>query len=123
MPHHVFGDGGFGNLNAQFQQLTVNAWCTPAGVVAAHHPDQIPNLSRHAGSTPVARGSLCRRVALYGGHLLQASTSFNRRHCFEFAKEENSQKVLRKKIEGLISKASVDELQRAYRVLRALLEP
>jgi XRE family transcriptional regulator, regulator of sulfur utilization len=42
---------------------------------------------------------------------------------FQFDKEENSEKVLRKKIEGLISKASADELQRAYRVLRALMEP
>ena len=32
MPHHVFGDGRFGNLNAQLEQLTVNAWCTPAGL-------------------------------------------------------------------------------------------
>ena len=51
MPHHVFRDGGFGNLNAQLEQLTVNAWRTPARVVAAHHPDQIPNLLRHAGPT------------------------------------------------------------------------
>jgi|SRR5579871_2215339 len=42
---------------------------------------------------------------------------------FRFDKEENSEKVLRKKIEGLISKATVDELQRVYRILRALLEP
>ena len=51
MPHHVFGDGGFGNVYAQLEQLTVNAWCTPARVVSAHRPDQIPNLPRHAGST------------------------------------------------------------------------
>lgn len=42
---------------------------------------------------------------------------------FQFHKEENSEKVLRRKIESLISKASADELQWAYRVLRALLEP
>jgi hypothetical protein len=56
MPHHVFGDGGFGNLNAQLEQLGVNAWRTPARVVAAHHPDQVPNLLRHAGSTWLAGG-------------------------------------------------------------------
>ena len=28
MPHHVFGDGGFGNLNAQLE-LAVNAWSAP----------------------------------------------------------------------------------------------
>jgi len=32
---------------------------------------------------------------------------------FQFDKEENSEKVLRRKIEGLISKASAEELQRA----------
>jgi hypothetical protein len=28
MPHRVFGDGGFGNLNAQLE-LAVNAWSAP----------------------------------------------------------------------------------------------
>jgi len=41
MPYHLFRDGGFRNLNAQLEHLAVNAWCTPARVVAAHHPDQI----------------------------------------------------------------------------------
>jgi hypothetical protein len=27
MSHHVFGDGGLGNLDTQFQQLAVNARC------------------------------------------------------------------------------------------------
>jgi len=45
------------------------------------------------------------------------------RHFFQFDKEENSDKVLRRKIEGLISKASGDELQRAYRLLSELLKP
>jgi hypothetical protein len=52
MSHHVFADGRFGNLDAQFQQLAVNAWRTPARVVAAHHPNQIPDLLRHLGPTP-----------------------------------------------------------------------
>jgi hypothetical protein len=54
MPYHVFGNGGFGNLNAQLEQLAVNAWRTPARVVAAHHPDQISNLLWHAGPTWLA---------------------------------------------------------------------
>lgn len=37
---------------------------------------------------------------------------------FQFDKEENSNKVLHRKIEGLICKASADELQRTYRVLK-----
>jgi hypothetical protein len=51
MPNHVLGYGRLRDLNSQFQQFAVNAWCTPARVVAAHHPDQIPNLLRHAGPT------------------------------------------------------------------------
>src|SRR5712692_8708211 len=54
MSHHVFGDGWLGNLDTQFQQLAVNAWCTPARVVTAHHPDQIADLLRHAGPTWLA---------------------------------------------------------------------
>ena len=54
MSHHVLGDGGLGDLDAEFQQLAVNARCTPARVVAAHHPNQIPNLLRHPGPTWLA---------------------------------------------------------------------
>ena len=54
MSHHVFGDGGLGNLDTQFQQLAVNARCTPARVVAAHHPDQIADRLRYAGPTGLA---------------------------------------------------------------------
>src|SRR6266436_1021981 len=54
MSHHVFGDGWLGNLDTQFQQLAVNAWCTPARVVTALHPDQIADLERHAGPTWLA---------------------------------------------------------------------
>src|SRR6266446_3844344 len=54
MPNHVLGYGRLRDLNSQFQQFAVNAWCTPARVVAAHHPDQIPNLLRHAGPTWLA---------------------------------------------------------------------
>ncbi len=55
MSHHVFRDGGFGDLDAQFQQLAMNARCTPARVVAAHHPNQIPNLLRALGRPGLPR--------------------------------------------------------------------
>jgi transcriptional regulator with XRE-family HTH domain len=42
---------------------------------------------------------------------------------FQFEKEELDDKILRKRIEALINAAEADELQRVYRVLRALLEP
>ena len=54
MSHHVLGDGGLGDLDAEFQQLAVNARRAPERVIAAHHPDQIPNLLRHPGPTGLA---------------------------------------------------------------------
>jgi transcriptional regulator with XRE-family HTH domain len=42
---------------------------------------------------------------------------------FQFDKEESNERILRKKIDGLISAASADELQRVYQVLRAMPEP
>ncbi len=55
MSHHVLGDGGLSDLDAEFQQLAVNARCAPAWVVATHHPNQIPNLVRYPASTWLAR--------------------------------------------------------------------
>jgi transcriptional regulator with XRE-family HTH domain len=42
---------------------------------------------------------------------------------FYFDREENDEKVLRKKIEALLHNRSPQQLQQAYRMLRALLEP
>ena len=42
MPHHVFGDSGFGHLKAQ---LAVNAWCAPSagccGSVSGSDPEPL----------------------------------------------------------------------------------
>jgi hypothetical protein len=51
MPYHVLGDGGLGDLEAQLQQLAMDPRGTPARVVAAQHPNQIPNLLWHSGPT------------------------------------------------------------------------
>ncbi len=42
---------------------------------------------------------------------------------FQFDREESNEKVLRKKIEALIQKSSPVQLQHAYRILKAVLEP
>jgi transcriptional regulator with XRE-family HTH domain len=42
---------------------------------------------------------------------------------FEFDKEEQDERILRKKIESLLHDRSPQQLQQAYRMLRALLEP
>jgi transcriptional regulator with XRE-family HTH domain len=42
---------------------------------------------------------------------------------FQFDREENDERVLRRKIDGLLHDRSAQQLQQAYRMLRALLEP
>jgi transcriptional regulator with XRE-family HTH domain len=42
---------------------------------------------------------------------------------FHFDKEENDERVLRRKIEVLLHDRSPQQLQQAYRILRTLLEP
>ena len=42
---------------------------------------------------------------------------------FQFDRVENNEKVLRRRIESLLQKSSPAQLDQAYRVLKALLEP
>ena len=42
---------------------------------------------------------------------------------FHFDREENDERVLRRKIEGLLHNCSPQQLQQAYRILRGFLEP
>ena len=42
--NHVFGDGGFRNLNVQLHQLAVDPGCAPDRVLAAHDSNQIADL-------------------------------------------------------------------------------
>jgi len=42
---------------------------------------------------------------------------------FQFEKEESDEKVLRKRIDMLLAKATPQQLQQSYRILRAALEP
>ena len=60
MADHVLRHRGLRDLDAQFQQLAVNAGCTPTRVVVAHRPNQIPNLLRQARPTRLATANLPR---------------------------------------------------------------
>src|SRR3954451_12263880 len=51
MSQHVFSNSRFGDVDSEFEQLTVYSWSTPHGIVATHHPDQITNLLRHSGAS------------------------------------------------------------------------
>ncbi|OFV95681.1 MAG: hypothetical protein A3H28_15485 [Acidobacteria bacterium RIFCSPLOWO2_02_FULL_61_28] len=42
---------------------------------------------------------------------------------FQFDREESNEKVLRRRIEVLLQKSSPAQLQQAYRILKAVLEP
>lgn len=42
---------------------------------------------------------------------------------FQFDREEGDEKTLRKRVESLVNRASPQQLQQAYRVLKALTEP
>ena len=40
----IAGDGAFGDVEAQFQKLTVNSGSAPAGILVRHSPDESSNL-------------------------------------------------------------------------------
>ncbi len=42
---------------------------------------------------------------------------------FQFDREETDEKTLRRKIEALLQKSTPQQLQQAYRVIKALVEP
>jgi hypothetical protein len=42
---------------------------------------------------------------------------------FQFDREESDEKALRRKMDALLQKSNPRQLQQAYRLLRALLEP
>jgi len=49
--HHVFADTGLADVDAEFEQLAVNARCTPAWILPAHLADQISGLAGNDGSS------------------------------------------------------------------------
>ena len=47
--HHVFADTGLADVDAEFEQFTVDAGCTPTGILPAYLADQIANLAAMTG--------------------------------------------------------------------------
>jgi len=39
------------DVDAEFEQLTVDPWCTPTGILSAHFVDQISDLARNDRSS------------------------------------------------------------------------
>src|SRR5436853_7528817 len=52
--HHVFADAALPDFDAEFEQLAVDAGCTPTGILPAHPADQISNLSGNDRSSGLA---------------------------------------------------------------------
>jgi hypothetical protein len=52
--HHVFADTGLADVDAQLEQLTVNAGCTPTRILAAHPADQVAHLAGNYRSSRLA---------------------------------------------------------------------
>src|SRR5262249_17432115 len=64
MADHVFGDGCFGNRNAQFQHFAVNPRCSPERVMATDSSNQIARLPRNTGASRSAVTNLPGPVPL-----------------------------------------------------------
>jgi hypothetical protein len=55
---HVFTDAALADVDAEFEQLAVDARCAPTGVLPAHPADQIPELARNDRSPRLAAAQL-----------------------------------------------------------------
>src|SRR5215831_4128305 len=51
MADHVFGNRGFGDLNAQLEQFAVDSRRSPAHIVSTQSPYEFPNLFRNRWPT------------------------------------------------------------------------
>ena len=49
--HHVFAHAALPDVDAEFQQLAVDAGCTPPGILPAHLADQASDLARNDWSS------------------------------------------------------------------------
>src|SRR5262245_52736195 len=47
----IFTHAGFADLDAEFEQLTMNAWSSPNRIFAAHRSNQLAHLFGHARSS------------------------------------------------------------------------
>ena len=54
MTGHVLADTGLADVDAQLEQLTVNAGCTPTRILAAHPADQVAHLAGNYRSSRLA---------------------------------------------------------------------
>jgi hypothetical protein len=51
---HVFADADLTDVDAELEQLTVDPWCTPTGILSAHLADQLSDLTGNDRSSRLA---------------------------------------------------------------------
>src|ERR1700694_5908088 len=51
---HVFAHAGLTDVDAELEQFTMDAGCTPSGVFAAHPADQVADFAGKRGSSRLA---------------------------------------------------------------------
>jgi len=56
--YHVFADTALADVDAEFEQLAVDAGRTPTGILPAHRADQISDLARNDRSSRLAAAHL-----------------------------------------------------------------
>src|SRR6516162_8634540 len=56
--HHVFAHTGLTDVDAEFQQFTVDAGCTPPGILPAHRADRVSDLARNERPSRLAAADL-----------------------------------------------------------------
>ena len=56
--HHLLGDAGLADVDAQLKEFAVNARCTPSGILSAHPADQISNLTTDDGASGLSLSNL-----------------------------------------------------------------
>ena len=56
--HHVFAYAALPDVDADLQQLTVDAGCTPTGILSAHFADQISDITGNRRSSRLAAPDL-----------------------------------------------------------------
>jgi hypothetical protein len=72
--HHVFADAAFADVDAEFEQFTVDARCTPTRILSAHPADQIADLAGNEWSSELAASHLPGPEQAKTGTRCQATT-------------------------------------------------
>src|SRR5664279_245110 len=56
--HHVFAHAGLTDVDAELEQFTMDARCTPPGILPAHLADQVSDFTRNGRPSGLAAADL-----------------------------------------------------------------